>query len=76
MKIHWWDHPNGHCSCHKNDKGLTAEESYLGKIYWIASQGWITQIGAIACVETFTTLKEAKRHVERLVGGTTVDEDL
>jgi len=72
IKIHWWEDAQGRYTCHKNDRGLSFKESFLGELKRGsgAPETWYFIIANTDdVVGPFKHMGAARRALEAAVGG-------
>lgn len=68
IKIHWWTLYGRH-SCHRNEPGLSFDESLLA-VTWETDAGWVIQLRDQEIQEkVHRNLELALRAIEAAVGG-------
>lgn len=68
--VHWWDDSSLNRTCHRNEPGLTAAESFLGKLKGNDLDGWFYQLrDSQDWVGPFNHLEKVMRALEKAVGG-------
>ena len=77
IKIHWWEDAQGRHTCHKNDRGLSFNESLLGELqkrpdgyYYLLINNWTHDDRFMdRAVGPFKGIGPARRALESAVGG-------
>lgn len=72
MYVHWWcDSMNNH-TCHRNEQGLSADQSFIARVIFYDDGWYYTLRNHDSNFGPFASLGLAKQAVEKAVGGTQI----
>lgn len=69
MFVHWWEDSSRRKTCHKNERGLNFEESFLGEVKGDDYEGWFYKVKGQEWVGPFKHVTQVLRGLEAAVGG-------
>ncbi len=77
MIIHWWEDSSGRHTCHKNEKGLSFDESLLG---WLERrpEGWYFNVaeGPVDLVGPFKDMCRARKELQDFFNAVVLDPSM
>lgn len=72
VKIHWWEDAQGKQTCHLNLEKLTAEQTYVGEIFFF-EDSWCSRLKDYDTIRKHPNWRHAKKFVEDSVDGEPLD---
>jgi len=73
MEIHWWNGHYGRDSCHKNERGLSFKESFLGAVIRKDDGWYFFTTDELVLTGPMKNVVTARRALEKAVGGEPID---
>ena len=74
MFVHWWEDSSRRVTCHRNERGLTAAESFLGEVKGCDLDGWYYRLAnSEEWVGPIKYGMDVRRALEKAVGGVQIN---
>ena len=73
MKVHWWEDSVSKHTCHRNERGLSFAESYIGELVKRGDDWHFKLSGSCTLSEPYDNMLKARKELERAVGGSGIE---